>query len=108
MMDTSAGHTSGPLGGGQRSPFERAYDYSGSGKPVWTGGRSGNPTQYQIDLKNWKRAQGLLAAPQAPQQAPGLKWSPMSYGPINLTAGSGYGLQPYGMTTSPFRYFGLK
>lgn len=80
----------------------------GSPMPIWTGGRSGNPTQYQLDLKNWKRAQGLLAAPQPVQNTVGLKWSPMSYGPINLTAGSGYGLQPYGMTTVPFRYFGMK
>lgn len=107
-MDTSGGRGTEPLGGGQRDPYSAAY-YSPTGgqKPVWTGGRAGNPMQFQADLRQWKRAQGLMQQP-APVQSPGLKWSPLTYGPRTLTAGSGYGLLPYSFQTIPFQYFAKK
>lgn len=81
------------------------YSPTGGQKPVWSGGIGGNPTQYQNDLKAWKRAQGLLAQPAPQAAATGLRFNPRAYGPVMLTAGRAQGLLPYNFQTQPFRYF---
>ena len=89
-----SGGGGGPTGGGTgwRDPvdYSRMF-YPGAPKPVWGGGRAGNPTQFQQSLAQWRQAQQPMQAQAAVKPNP-IAVPPTFVPQMFLGAAPGYGV----------------